>query len=235
MYKTLILDIETIGTSRPDVIDYIAATVKPPATFKKPESIAKWHEEEGPGAIAEAVAKTGLDGAFGQVVCIGFQLDGMDAPLAYCGINETMLLDAFNEMLTKRIAPGDVLATSVVGHNVSGFDLRFLVQRYIVNGIRPPLVIKRAAEAKPWESEKVFDTMIQWAGVGNRISLEKLCLALSIPSPKGDMDGSMVGQYIKDGRFDEVAAYCKKDVEATKAVFERMTFQASRQHLKQAA
>jgi 3'-5' exonuclease len=225
MYKTLILDIETVGTSRKDVIDYIAATVKPPATYKKAESIAEWYKEQGPAAIAEAVAKTGLDGAFGQVVCIGFQLDGMDAPLTYQGLNEAMLLTSFNDMLTKCIDQKDVLTTSVIGHNVSSFDLRFLMQRYIVNGIRPHHVIKRAAEAKPWEVDRVYDTMVQFAGVGNRISLDKLCLALSIPSPKGEMDGSMVGQYVADGRLDEVAEYCKRDVAATKEVFKRLTFQ----------
>ena len=31
MYKTLVLDIETVGTSRQDVIDYIAANIKPSA------------------------------------------------------------------------------------------------------------------------------------------------------------------------------------------------------------
>jgi hypothetical protein len=232
MYRSLVIDIETVQTSRPDIIDYIAATVKPPATFKKPESIAKWHKEEGPAAIAEAVAKTGLDGAFGQVVCIGYNTGEVGTQLVY-GLDEKELLTRFSIMMAEDVK--DPIGTSVVGHNVAGFDLRFLLQRYIVNGIRPPLVITRAAEAKPWESEKVFDTMVQWAGVGNRISLDKLCLALSIPSPKGDMDGSMVGQYVKDGRIEEVAAYCKKDVEATKAVFERMTFQASRQQLKQAA
>lgn len=225
MYKTLILDIETIGTSRQEVIDYIAATVKPPATYKKAESIAKWHEEEGPAAIAEAVARTGLDGAFGQVVCIGYQLGDMESPFVLHGLNERELLESFSKMTTECIAPGEVMATSVVGHNVAGFDLRFLMQRYIVNGIRPPLVLKRAAEAKPWESKKVFDTMVQFAGIGNRISLDKLCLALSIQSPKGDIDGSKVGQYVADGRIQEVADYCKRDVSATKAVFQRMTFQ----------
>jgi 3'-5' exonuclease len=224
MYKTLVLDIETVGTSRQDVIDYIATTVKPPATYKKPESIATWYKEEGPQAIADAVAKTGLDGAFGRVVCIGYQLDDMESPFVLRSLNERELLESFAKMLDECIAPSDVLATSVVGHNVSGFDLRFLMQRYIVNGIKPPLVLKRAAEAKPWEAEKVFDTMIQFAGTGNRISLDKLCLALSIPSPKGDMDGSKVSQYVMDGRLEEVAEYCYRDVEATKAVFERMTF-----------
>lgn len=225
MYKTLILDIETVGTSRKDVIDYIAATVKPPATYKKAESIEAWHKEQGPDAIAEAVAKTGLDGAFGQVVCIGYWLDDMESPFVLHGLNERELLESFSKMLKECIDEKDVMTTSIVGHNVSSFDLRFLMQRYIINGIRPPFVIKRAAEAKPWESEKVFDTMVQFSGVGNRISLDKLCLALSIPSPKGDMDGSMVGQAVADGRIIEVAEYCKRDVSATKEVFNRMTFQ----------
>jgi DNA polymerase elongation subunit (family B) len=227
MYKKLFLDIETIGTSRPDVIDYIATSVKPPATYKKPESIAEWYREQGPAAIAEAVAKTGLDGAFGQVVCIGYQLDDMESPFVLRSLNERSLLEQFFKTVTECIDQKDVMTTSVIGHNIAGFDLRFLMQRYMVNGIRPPFVIKRAAEAKPWESDKVYDTMIQFAGVGNRISLDKLCLALNVPSPKGDMDGSMVGQAVKDGRLEEVAEYCKRDVEATKEVFERMTFTSS--------
>jgi predicted PolB exonuclease-like 3'-5' exonuclease len=66
--------------------------------------------------------------------------------------------------------------------------------------------------------------MTQFAGHGNRISLDKLCLALSIPSPKGDMDGSMVNQAVKDGRLLEVVEYCKRDVIATREVYRRMTF-----------
>lgn len=224
MYKSIVIDIETIGTQRQDVIDFISATVKPPATYKKPESIATWYKEEGPQAIADAVAKTGLDGAFGQVVCIGYQVEDKPTMLVY-GLDEKEVLTRFNIMLDEDIEARDQAATSVVGHNVAGFDLRFLLQRYIVNGIKPHTLIKRAAEAKPWESEKVFDSMIQFAGVGNRISLDKLCLALSISSPKGDMDGSKVSQYVADGRLSEVAQYCKKDVEATRKVFNRMTFQ----------
>ncbi len=112
----------------------------------------------------------------------------------------------------------------MVGHNVASFDLRFLVQRYIINGIRPHPVIARAAQAKPWESDKVFDTMVQWAGAGNRISLDKLCLGLGIPSPKGDLDGSKVWEWVQAGRIAEVADYCGRDVEAVQAVYQRMTF-----------
>jgi DNA polymerase elongation subunit (family B) len=219
---TITLDIETIPCQRADVRDYIAKSIKPPATFKKPESIAKWHEEEAPGAVDDAVAKTGLDGAFGQVVVIGYKFDAEPVTAIY-SLEESELLEKFNNSLDC-IPRSEWFTTCIVGHNVSSFDLRFLMQRYIVNGIKPHVILGRAASAKPWEADKVFDTMVQFAGVGNRISLDKLCLALSIPSSKGDMDGSMVGQAVADGRIVEVAEYCQRDVAATHACHSRMTF-----------
>ena len=218
----IILDIETIATQRDDVIDYIAATVKPPATYKKPESIAEWHKEQGPAAIEEAVAKTGLDGAFGQVCVIGYDLHDTGETDAVYGLDERDVLTRFNAALDA-IPRAMHNATTVVGHNVSAFDLRFLWQRYVVNGIRPHAIINAAAQAKSWDV-KIYDTMTQFAGHGNRISLDKLCLALSIPSPKGDMDGSMVNQAVKDGRLLDVVEYCKRDVRATREVYRRMTF-----------
>lgn len=220
----LYLDIETIPTDRTDVREYIAATVKPPATMSKAETIAKWEAESKAGAIDEAVAKTGLDGSFGRVCVIGWAFNDAKPRTLLNADNEAALLTCFADEMADAINHSTEFSTTVIGHNVSSFDLRFLVQRFIVNGIRPPMVIQRAAQAKPWESDKVFDTMVQWAGVGNRISLDKLCLALGIPSPKGEMDGSMVAEYVAAGRIEEVAAYCCRDVEAARAVHQRMTF-----------
>ena len=114
----------------------------------------------------------------------------------------------------------------MIGHNVAAFDLRFLMQRHIINGVRPHVVIGRAAQAKPWEQDKVFDTLIQWAGNGAKAggSLDKLCKAMSISSPKDGIDGSMVWDFVRDGRIDEVAEYCARDVAATRTLHRRMTF-----------
>ena len=219
---TIILDIETIPTQSAKISDYIAANIKPPATIKLPASIEKWHKESKLDAVFEAVGKTGLDGAFGQVVVIGFDLYNDGRPATVYGLDEREVLTRFNTAL-EGIAPSMWSATTVVGHNVLSFDLRFLIQRYIVNGIKPHPIIATAATAKAWDN-RVYDTMTQFAGFGNRISLDKLCVALDIESPKGEIDGSMVGQYVADGRIEEVSEYCKRDVIATREVYRRMTF-----------
>lgn len=237
----LYLDIETIPTQRQDVCDYLEESlrddlsaaldaVKAPANYKDAEKIAEYCAEKRASLRAEFLANlqqkidaTGLDGSFGQVFCIGWAVES-DQPTTVYGLNERFVLETFSQKL--RIAPSELFSTTVIGHNVSAFDLRFLGQRYIVNGIKPPIVISRAAQAKPWESDKVYDTMVQWAGVSQRISLERLCLALSLPCPKTELDGSKVWQWVQDGKHDEVARYCERDVEAARSVHRRMTFRA---------
>jgi 3'-5' exonuclease len=240
----LYLDIETTPTTRDDVRDYLSATMRDeilkamesvtaPANYKDAEKIAEYIankkaalQAEFADKLAEKIHSTGLDGSFGHVFCIGWAQDDEEPTTVY-GTNERFVLNEFASQL--HVRPSDLHTTTVVGHNVASFDLRFLTQRFIVNGIRPPFVIARAAQAKPWEQEKVFDTMVQWCGIGNRISLDKLCLALSIESPKGELDGSKVWQWVQDGRHDEVAAYCERDVIAARNVHRRMTFQVVEQ------
>lgn len=235
----LYIDIETIPTQRQDVCDWLEESMRDeltlalesvcaPSNYKDAEKIAEFCANKKAALQSEFLDKlrtkiesTGLDGAFGQVFCIGWALDGGAVTTAY-GMNEQAVLRDFAKML--RIPASELFTSTVIGHNVSAFDLRFLTQRYIVNGIKPPLAIGRAAEAKPWEKEKVFDTMVQWAGPGGRIGLDKLCMALSVPSPKGELDGSKVWEWVQAERYDEVARYCERDVEAVRAVHQRMTF-----------
>ena len=224
MFKYLTLDIETIPTERKDVREFIAKGIDHPVNISKAETIAKWNEESRPAAIDEAVAKTGLDGAFGRVCCIGYAMDESGAPESIHGDGvESNILTMFNNRLNDLIHSSMWSATTIVGHNVSSFDLRFLLQRYIVNGVRPHPIINTASRSKPWENEKVFDTMVQFAGVGNRISLDKLCMALGIEG-KGGISGADVWPMYQAGKIEEIAEYCRHDVEITRQCFKRMTF-----------
>lgn len=242
----LFLDIETIPTQRPDIMAEIReeltvekeakiAAIAPPGNYKKQETIDEWLANEAPKIAAKieadfeqnvdaAYRKTALDGAFGQICVIGWAVDADAVQRHYVRDlsleEEAALLTSFMKWHDE----SDSMMTTVVGHHVSGFDLRYMAQRCMVHGIRPATVISRSAAAKPWETDRVYDTMVQWSGAGNRISLDKLCKALGVVSPKSEITGANVWDYIKAGKIAEVADYCVSDVEAVRRVHKRMTY-----------
>ena len=220
---TIYFDSETIPTADPVVIAGIGAGIKPPGNLKKSETIEAWERDEKPAAVLEAVRKTGLDGTYGRICCIGFAVD--DEPVECSFGNEEDVLRNFFRWLegAARISDyTDRQSAVFVGHNILSFDLRFLWQRCVVNGIRPPAIIPFTA--KPWDG-KVFDTMTAWNPERDKkISLDKLCRALGVPTSKGDLDGSRVAEYWQAGRHQEVAEYCVADVEAVRQCHRKMVF-----------
>jgi len=214
--NTIYFDIETIGTEDEAVIADIAATIKPPGTHKKAETIEKWMQEEAPAAIKEAVAKTSFDGGVGRIVCLGYAVE--DDPVITIVGDEREILQSFFKQIY------DNQRYVFVGHNIVSFDLKFMWKRAVVLGIKPPPRIP--FKAKAWD-EAIYDTMLQWdSDPSKRISLDKLCLALGVPTSKGDMDGSMVWDKWREGKIAEISDYCAKDVEATRLVYKKMAFLA---------
>jgi hypothetical protein len=219
----IFLDIETIPSQDEAVYAEIQDEVQPPANMKKAETIERWEAEEKPAAVEERWRKTALSGDRGEVVAIGWAVDDSPIHVAHRSLNEPesqVLADFFEIIGEHTNQPGKPATPQWVGHNVKDFDLRFLFQRAVVTGIKPSVPLPH--DARPGAKE-VFDTMTAWAGFGNRISLDRLCTALGIPGKDG-MDGSVVWDYIRDGREDEVAEYCRADVERTRQVFHRLTF-----------
>lgn len=214
MSNFLYLDIETIGTSDPDRIAEIAATITCPGNITKAESIAAWEAEKKPKLVEEAVAKTSFSGAYGKVCCIGWAWDDGEA-LSVVGDEARVLVNAIDRITMS--APQYGLMT-IVGHYVANFDLRFLMQRAIVLGVRLPAWFPR--DPKPW-SREVFDTMTAWAGAKDSISLDNLCKVLGIPGKDG-VDGSMVAGMWQRGELDEIASYCRADVERVRNVHRKM-------------
>jgi hypothetical protein len=54
-------------------------------------------------------------------------------------------------------------------------------------------------------------------------TLHAACVAFGIPSPKtAEMHGYAVGDAYREGRLAEIADYCRKDVEATAALYRRL-------------
>jgi hypothetical protein len=216
MSTFLYLDIETLPTENEEVIADLTAAISPPASIKKAETLELWEKETKPCLIEEAVAKTSFNGAWGSVCCIGWAYDNGDAKALYRKNGE-------KEFLTKVFAEIDTASprysmTTIVGHHVGGFDVRFLWQRCFVLGIRAPSWLP--LDPKPW-SNTINDTMQMFCGANSKISLDNLCKAMGLPG-KGDMTGADVAAAWARGEYQKIADYCREDVERVRAVHRQM-------------
>lgn len=112
--------------------------------------------------------------------------------------------------------------TVFCGHNIAGFDLPFLKARSIILAVKPPSVLIKAMNAKPWDI-CIADTMLLWnPDSQKRASMDKICKAFGIDG-KDDFDGSMVAEtWPVDPQ--KVIDYCEDDVRRTRAMYKRMTF-----------
>lgn len=160
----------------------------------------------------ERIKWMSLSGATGKVICLSVARSDA-APVAITG-SEADIIKAFWE--------GSRAANLFVGHNILDFDLRFLVQRSIVLGIRP----SRDIPFIRFRQSPVYDTMHEWSKWGREhISLDNLCRALGVASSKtGGMDGSLVFPAYLEGRLPEIADYCREDVRAVRDCYKRMLF-----------
>lgn len=99
------------------------------------------------------------------------------------------------------------------GHNIKEFDIPFLCRRLLINGLGIPPYLN-FQNMKPWETNLV-DTFQYWrfGDYKNYTSLNLLAASLNVPSPKDDIDGSMVGAiYWKENDLERIAIYCQKDI-----------------------
>jgi hypothetical protein len=195
--------------------------------MSKPETIQKWKEECEAGAVETEFRKLGLDGTRGQIFCIAWAFD--DEPVTYACAkdralgNEVRTLSSFIASVHSRINEklGRPQALKWIGHYITGFDLRFIWQRCVVNNVKPSIEIPY--KAKPWDNN-VFDTCIEWKGSGSSSgSMEAICKAFGIEG-KGDMDGSKVYDEYLAGNYQKIIDYCKDDVERVRKIYKQMNF-----------
>ena len=160
---------------------------------------------------------TSFEGTFGRICCIGIIKENASGILqkdVFKGEEKAILTQFWQ---TAR----DV--NRFIGHNIWGFDLPFIYKRSIINGVKPRLDISFAR----YRNIPIYDTMCEWElwNFSRAQKLDTLAKALNLPTSKDEMDGSMVWQYYKDGRIDDIGRYCMKDVELTRKVYYKMTFE----------
>ncbi len=204
----LFLDIETV----PAAPDFDSV----PEDFRKFwEKKAGWlkKENETPTDIYD---RAGIYAEFGKiiVICVGhLTLRNGSRHIrlkSFAGDDETVLLKNFAEMINKFTSNREI---DLCAHNGKEFDFPYIARRMLVNGLKLPRILDVAGK-KPWEV-RFLDTLELWkfGDFKNYTSLDLLAHLFGIPTPKDDIDGSMVSQvYWKEKNLNRIVEYCRKDV-----------------------
>jgi len=211
----LFLDIETVP-QHPHFDD--APKVMQSLWEKKSRFLIK-DEVETPDSIYR---QAGIYAEFGKVICIScgyFSADKKFRIKSFFGDDEKKLLQEFADTLAKFFTRND---QKLCAHNGKEFDFPFLARRMIVNDIKLPPVLDTSGK-KPWEVNHL-DTMELWkfGDYKSYTSLLLLATILGIPTPKDDIDGSMVWEvYWKEKNLNRIVTYCQKDVLTVAQIFLR--------------
>jgi hypothetical protein len=165
----------------------------------------------------EVYERAGIYAEFGKIICISAGLiiqkngERFYRVKSYYGDDEKKLLQDFGDMLDKFTSHS---GKKLCAHNGQEFDYPYIARRCLIKGLKIPHVLDTSG-AKPWEiKDRLLDTLQLWkfGDYKNYTSLELLCAAFEIPTPKDDIDGSQVAHvYYVEGDLDRIIRYCEKD------------------------
>ena len=187
---------------------------------QKSKFIAK--NEESPSDI---YGRAGIYAEFGKIICISVGVIRIENGIkklhlkSFYNDDETIIIKGLFNMLNEHYKGKDDL---LCAHNGKEFDFPYIARRALVLGISIPEILDLAGK-KPWEVN-LLDTLQLWkfGDYKHYTSLSLLTTIFDIPTPKDDIDGSMVNEvYWKDNDLKRIAIYCEKDVVALTQLFLR--------------
>jgi DNA polymerase elongation subunit (family B) len=166
--------------------------------------------------------RAGIWAEFGKIICIsvGIFTSGKNIGIrvkSFSSHHEKEILEQFSALLA-----GQPASLILCAHNGKEFDFPYICRRMLVNGIKIPAQLEISGK-KPWEINHL-DTMELWkfGDYKNFTSLSLLTAIFDIPTPKDDIDGSMVGHfYWVENQLERICVYCQKDVVATAQLLRR--------------
>jgi uncharacterized protein YprB with RNaseH-like and TPR domain len=173
--------------------------------------------------------RAGIYAEFGKIICISVGLLKDKNPhgfrlKSFYGDDERSILTEFSAMILKFSKNREAL---LCAHNGKEFDYPYIARRMIINGIQIPEILNNAGK-KPWEI-KLLDTMELWkfGDFKSYTSLDLLSSILGFPSPKDDIDGSMVADiFWLEHDLRRIVTYCEKDVLAVARILLRFMNEA---------
>ncbi len=166
--------------------------------------------------------RAGIMAEFGKIICITIGMLEKNDTLkikSFAGHDEKKILQEFGEIFNSQRLRDVILCA----HNGKEFDFPWIARRFLINGMMPPVPFQTFGK-KPWEIPHI-DTMELWkfGDYKSFVSLELLAHLFKVPTPKDDIDGSMVSSiYYIEKDLQRIVDYCEKDVLTLANIFRRM-------------
>jgi DNA polymerase elongation subunit (family B) len=209
LQQVLVLDIETVP-------QYPTFNELPADYQQLWDQKTRFQRRDGETA-AEFYSRGGILAEFGKIICISVGIFSKKTETlslrvkSFYGDEEKDVIQSFIDLLNKQ--PDSLI---LCAHNGKEFDFPYLCRRMLINGLQIPVQLNIHGK-KPWEIMHL-DTMDLWkfGDYKNYTSLNLLAAVFNIPSPKDDIDGSMVHKvYWEDNDLERIRIYCEKDVVTT--------------------
>lgn len=209
LQQVLVLDIETVP-------QYPTFNELPADYQQLWDQKTRFQRRDGETA-AEFYSRGGILAEFGKIICISVGIFSKKTETlslrvkSFYGDEEKDVIQSFIDLLNKQ--PDSLI---LCAHNGKEFDFPYLCRRMLINGLQIPVQLNIHGK-KPWEIMHL-DTMDLWkfGDYKNYTSLNLLAAVFNIPSPKDDIDGSMVHKvYWEDNDLERIRIYCEKDVITT--------------------
>lgn len=183
------------------------------------------------------IDKASLFPEWGRIVCISIgtikRADGLENvyPIkaeedlsftvhSFADENEVKLIEDFmrrTNSVNSKLMPDHFYCA----HAGKLFDYPFIAKRIILNQLQLPKLFDYS-DKKPWEVPHFIDTneVYKHGSFDGGIGLDLLTAIFDIPSPKQDIDGSMVREvYYKEKDLPRIQTYCEADVFALAQVY----------------
>lgn len=153
----------------------------------------------------------GIYPEFGKIVCVSLGAldnDGKVKISTFKGDEKDILLKV------RAVLDKASQKYTLCGHNIKSFDIPYLGKRYLINGLKPPVLLP-THETKPWEI-KALDTREIWTfgGFKSFSSLTIIANLLGIEN-KSTVEGEEISDYYWNNEIDKVVEYCENEIKLT--------------------
>ncbi|HHT23747.1 MAG TPA: 3'-5' exonuclease [Bacteroidales bacterium] len=226
IYKIFFIDIETVPQTA--TLSELSEELQNLWADKFYQLQRRTPDKYGENTTAEEgyLKNAGIYSEFGRIICIsiGFIAQRQGKKVfrikSFAEDDEKTLLQKFSELIVNSFK---IAEYNFCGHNIKEFDIPYICRRMLVNGLQLPEPLQINAK-KPWEVN-LLDTLDYWkfGDYKNYVSLKLLTAIFEIPTPKDDINGSMVAEvYYHEKNLERIVTYCQKDVFATAQVWLKM-------------